>query len=106
MKTLNEILDNINKAVERYETCKLGLVQEQAEIARDLAVNLYWLVEHRKIAHEAWLSVYFNSKASSGAAKEREADTSVKELYAIRHISTSATKVLEMLRSTISVNKQ
>jgi hypothetical protein len=106
MRDLNQILTKINEAIERYEHCKLGLVQDQAEIARDLSVNLHWLTDHRKQAHEAWLSVYLNSKASSSAAKEREADIKVGELYAIRHITTSANKVLDMIRSTISVNKQ
>lgn len=106
MKDLNEILSNINKAIERYENCKLGLVHEQAEIARDLSVNLHLLTAHRKQAHEDWLSVYMNSKANSSAAKEREADIKVGELYMIRHITTSANKVLDMLRSTISINKQ
>lgn len=105
MKDLNEILTNIDNAVSRYENCKLGLVQDQAEIARDLSVNLHWLTDHRKQAHEAWLSVYLNSKASSSAAKEREADIKVGELYAIRHITTSANKVLEVIRTTVSVNK-
>ena len=106
MKDLNEILANIDNAVSRYEHCKLGLVQDQAEIARDLSVNLHWLTDHRKQAHEAWLSVYLNSKASSSAAKEREADIKVGELYAIRHITTSASKVLDLMRTTISINKQ
>jgi hypothetical protein len=106
MRDLNEILTNIDDAVARYENCKLGLVQDQAEIARDLSVNLHWLTSHRKQVHEAWLSVYLSSKASSSAAKEREADIKVGELYAIRHITTSANKVLDMIRSTISVNKQ
>lgn len=106
MKDLNEILANIETAIERYENCKLGLVHEQAEIARDLSVNLHYLTAHRKQAHEDWLSVYMNSKATSSAAKEREADIKVGELYMIRHITTSANKVLDILRSTISINKQ
>ena len=105
MRDINEILSKIDDAVERYETCKLGLVQEQAEIARDLSVNLYWLTPHRIEAHEAWLSVYLNSKAPSSAAKEREADIKVGELYTIRQTTTIANKVLDILRSTIGVNK-
>lgn len=105
MKDLNEILQKINDSVERYENQKLGLVHDQSEILRDLSANLYFLTEHRIQFNREWLSVYFNSKAPSVSAKEREADFTVPHLYKIRHIMRSAEKVLDSLRSTISTNK-
>lgn len=106
MKDLETILTNINKAVERYETQKLGLVHDQSEILRDLSTNLFFLTEHRVHYNREWMSVYFNSKAGSDAGKTREADFTVPHLYKIRHIMRSAEKVLDSMRSTISINKQ
>ena len=105
MKPLNEVLSEINKAIEQYEVCRLNQTQHQGEILRALSVNLHWLAEHRIEAHEKWLSVYFKSTGTSSAAKEREADSVVRELYQIRRMMDSASKVMDSLRSTISINK-
>lgn len=105
MKPLNEILDNINKAVANYETKQLSLTHEQSEILRDLSVNLHWLAEHKIEANKNWNWAYFNSKEKSATAKEREADFKVPELYTVRQILSSASKVLDSIRSTISANK-
>jgi hypothetical protein len=104
MKSLNEILEAINKNVEEYETKDLGLTHDHSKILRDLSSNLYFLTEYRIKAHEEWLGVYFEISGSN-AAKEKEADYKVPELYRIRHFMTSGFKVLESMRSTISANK-
>lgn len=106
MKPLEEILQKINDSVERYESQKLGLVHDQSEILRNLSTNLYFLTEHRIHYNKEWLSVYFQSKGTSDAARQREADFAVQHLYKIRHLMRSAEKVLDSLRSTISTNKQ
>jgi hypothetical protein len=105
LKPLEDILNNINQAIERYETCKLGLVHDQSEIARTISANLHWLTEWRVYYHAEWMSVYFETSGTN-ASKEREADYRVPELYKIRQFMTSGSKVLDSLRSTISVNKQ
>ena len=105
MKDLTEILEAINNSVDRYENCKLSFTQDQSEILRDLTTNLFWLAEHRVKFNEDWMSVYFASKATSSAAKEREADFKVPELYKIRHFMTSGNKVLDSMRTTISASK-
>lgn len=105
MKPLAEILYRIDLANERYSVCKLGDTHTQSEILRDLSTALYDLTPHRVQANENWMSFYFNSKGKSNAEKEREADNRVPELYKIRHFVTSATKVLDSLRTSISANK-
>jgi len=106
MKDLTTILENINSAVERFETQKLSLTIDQSEILRDLSVNLHWLAEHKIEANKKWNWAYFNSKEKSAAGKERQADFEVPEMYKIRQILASGIKVLESIRSTMSANKQ
>jgi hypothetical protein len=105
MKDLEIILDNINKAVERYEVCKLSLTADQSDILRILSTNLHYLTEKRIEAQQEWLSVYFSSKAGSMGAKEKEADFRVPQLYQIRRFMDSGNKVMDSVRSTISANK-
>jgi len=103
---LYTILDNINKAVEEYNVLQLNLVRDQSEILRGLTTNLYFLEKYRIEAYETWQSVYFQSKGTSGAAKEREADFKVPELYKIRRITEGGYKVVDSIRSTISIYKK
>ena len=106
MKNIKDILTEINEAIDDYHTLKLSLVADQSEILRKLSCNIAFLEEHRIEANEKWQSVYFNSTAKTNAQKEREADFKVPELYKIRRIMTGAVKVLDSVRSTISVYKQ
>lgn len=103
---LYTILDNIDKWIENYHNLKLVLVKDQSEILRGLTTNLYFLEKYRIEAYETWQSVYFQSKGTSGAAKEREADFKVPELYKIRRITEGGYKVVDSIRSTISIYKK
>lgn len=105
MKDLLTILNDINTLIDDYHNMQLKLVKHQSEILRRLTSNLYFMEKHRIEAHEKWQSMYFQSKGTSGAAKEREADFKVPELYQIRRIMTGGYKVVESLRSTISIYK-
>ena len=105
MKDLKEILARLDGAIEKFETCKLSLTQDQSEILRDISTSLYFLSHHKVKYHEDWMSVYFASKAGSATAKEKEADMKVPELYLIRQFTTSGSKVLDSMRTTISANK-
>ena len=105
MKQLNEICQNINKAVEDYETCKLGDIHTQSNIGRALAVNLKYLSDYKVEYHERHNQAFIESGEKSDKKKEMEADIQVPELYKIRQIQRSAEKVLEVIRSTISANK-
>lgn len=100
------ILNQINKHIEDYHSLQLNLVKDQSEILRGLTTNLYFLEKFRIEAYENWQSVYFQSKGTSGAAKQREADLKVPELYKIRRIMEGGYKVVDSIRSTISIYKK
>jgi hypothetical protein len=105
MKDLNEILQNIDVCIEELDLKKVGFIHERTEILDRLSNNYYWLTGHRDKAHKDWMSFYFNSKGNSSAAKEREADMKVPELYTIRHFMASTKLVIDSLRTSISANK-
>lgn len=106
MSDLTEILATIRKGVDQYEDLKLEDTEQQSDILRTLTCNLFYLEAHRVKAHNDWHTFYFESKAVSNAAKEREADLEIKELYMIRRIMTSGYKVVDAIRSTISIHKK
>lgn len=104
MKDLNEILSDISKCIDDLEVKKIGFIQERTEILERLSFNYYWLTEHRDKAHKDWMSIYFQASGSN-AAKEKEADNEVPELYTIRHFMSSTKLVIDSLRTSISANK-
>lgn len=104
MKPLTEILSNINSVKDKYELCKLSLTADQSSILRDLSTALFDLTHYKIQAHIDWLTAY-NEHKGSNPAKERYADTTVPEMYMIRQIMTSANKVFDSVRSTLSANK-
>lgn len=106
MKPLHEILEQIDEAVDTYHTLQLKMVLEQSEILRKLTTGLYFLEQHRVEAKEKWNSTYFQSQGKTNAAKEREADIKCPEIYQIRRIMTGGYKVVDSIRSTISVNRK
>jgi hypothetical protein len=106
MKTLNEISENLIKAIERYEQLPLDDVNELSEILRVLDVNLAYLVFVRDEYYKAFQSVYFNSKGTSSAAKERESEMKVPELDLVRKILRHYSDVQGSIRSQISLRKK
>lgn len=105
MKDIKSILDKINQSNDAYDVCKIGDTHTQSEILRSLSTALHDLAGHRIKAHEDWMSAWFNSKGKSEAAREREADFKVPELYMIRQFMQSGNKILDSLRTSISANK-
>ena len=105
MKPLNEILGEIDACIDRLDTLKLNLTHDRTEMLDKLSINYYHLTSHRTKFNEDWMSVYFNSKATSSAAKEREADMRVPELYITRHFMSSTKLVIDSLRTSISATK-
>jgi len=105
MNNLEDILTELNTAVDNYHNQKLSLPSDQAEILRTISCNLYYLEAHRIDAHENWQREYFKATGSN-AAKERWADNQVQELYKIRRIMTGAKIVADAVRSTLSQAKR
>lgn len=106
MKELTAILTDIDMFIDAYHDMKLTLVKDQSEILRGLTTNLYFLEAHRIDAYETWQSRYFESKGGSAAAKQRDADFKVPELYRIRRTMEGGYKVVDSIRSTISIYKK
>ena len=102
---MEQILKQISDCIERLDTLQLGFTHERSEMLDKLSINYFRLTEHRDKAHKDWMSYYFNSKANSSAAKEREADMKVPELYTLRHLQAATKLVIDSLRTSISANK-
>ena len=102
---LEEVLDNLKSAVERYQNVPLIEVMELSEILRDLGCNLSYLVQLRKEYYLDFQSVVFNSKASSTSAKIKEAEMRVPELDEVRKILHHYSELQKDLRSQISLWK-
>lgn len=106
MKPLNEITDNLIAAVDRYEKLPLDDVMELSEILRTFDVNLSYLVIVRDEFYKKFQSVYFNSKATSSAAKTKEAEMLVSELDFIRKVLKHYGDTQTSIRSQISLRKK
>jgi len=106
MKQLEEILLIINEQIDAYQTLQLKQVSEQSEILKKLSTALAQLEVHRADYYDQWLNVYFMCKHNSDAARCKWADNEVKELHRIRKIMRGGYKVVESIRSTISVGKK
>ena len=102
---MNNILEEINKAIDEYKNLDLFDYHQLSEILRTLTSNLFFLEAYRKDANEEWLKVYFETDGTN-AFRERIADNQVKELYMLRRLMTSAYKIVDALRSQISIYKK
>jgi hypothetical protein len=102
---MEEVLDRINKAVDEYNNLNLFDYHQLSEILRTLTANLFYLEKYRKEAHEEWLDVYKETEGTN-ANKERVADDKVRALYLLRRIMTSSYKIIDAIRSQISIYKK
>ena len=105
MRELTEILERIQRARDYYDQCKLGLPADQSEVLRALSVSYSELADYRVEYHNAWLDAY-NEAQGTNAAKEREADNKVRELYLCRQIMATTKELISSIRSTLSTAKQ
>lgn len=103
---LQEILNNLNKAVERYENVPLIDTNELSEILRILGVNLSYMVQLRNEYYTKFQSVYFNSTAKTEAGKGRESEYKVSELDLIRKVLRHYSALQQDIRTQISLHKQ
>jgi predicted outer membrane protein len=101
-KELEAILDDLKTAGDTYDAMYLKDVDSLSTVLRMIMSANFYLVEYRVEAHERWLDVY-NETSGTNAAKTRVADTEVKELYQIRHISRISEKVADSIRSQIGI---
>ena len=101
--SLEEVLSNLRDANDRYNNLPLlNEVEPLCYILRDLGCNLTALVEIRKEYYLKFQSIIYNSKASSNAAKTKEAEFRVPELDHIRKVLAQFTELRKDVRSQIS----
>ena len=105
MYSLNEVLENLSDVVERYQNVPLIETESLSEILRDLGCNLSYLVQLRKEYYIKFQSVYFNSQATTNAAREREAEMKVPELDEVRKILRHYSDLQSDIRTQISLWK-
>lgn len=105
MRELDQILENINLAVEKYEAKGLGLISDQCDTAKDLSVNLFFLTEHKIDSFYKWNKAFHESNHKSDQKKEAEAHNQHPEYIKICQIQKAGENVLQILRTTISANK-
>lgn len=102
---MNKILAKIRASVTQYEKVDMKLLVVQADILRELTCNLFYIEAYRTKAHEDWTESYHES-VGSNAAKAREADKAIPELYLLRRVMESGYRVCDAIRSTIGVYKK
>lgn len=105
MKTLEEVNKNLQLAVDQYNDLPLIETNTLSEVLRVLGVNLAHMTIFRNEYYSKWQSVYFNSQAKTDAAKGREADQKVEELYHIRQIMKYYDNLRQDIRTQISLHK-
>jgi hypothetical protein len=106
MKELEEIKNNLISAIDTYESLELDDVMQLSSILRILDVNLCHLVIVRDEYYKKFQSIYFNSKATSSAAKTKEAEMLVPELDLVRKILRHFSDTQGSIRSQISLRKK
>jgi len=96
-----EILNKISSIIETYES---GLFRDLHVMHRELTCNMYYLSMEQVKAHQKWNKTYYNSTESTNAAKERECDKKVPELYMCRKIMETAKSVSIAMTLEIKLN--
>ena len=102
---LEEVLENLNDVVERYQNVPLIEVLTLSEILRDLGCNLSYLVILRKHYYNEFQVAFYNSDGSSQSAKTKHAEKQVPELDEIRKILRHYGELQRDLRTKISLYK-
>jgi len=109
VKKLNiddEILENLNKAVDKYSKADLFEVHKLSEVLREIGCNLAYLTALRTEYAAKYSSVRFQSTGTSEQAKTREANEKVPELDMIRKILRHYGELQSDLRTQISLYKK
>jgi hypothetical protein len=98
---MDKILEKITSIIETYES---GAFKDLQVMHRELTCNLYYLSQEQVKAHQEWNRQYHLSKEATNAAKERECDKLVPELYLCRKIMETAKGVSIAMGYEIKMN--
>jgi hypothetical protein len=98
---VDKTLDKITSIIETYES---GAFKDLHVMHRELTCNMFYLSQEQVKAHQKWNATYYNSKEKTNAAKERECDKLVPELYLCRKIMETAKGVSIAMGYEIKMN--
>ena len=98
---MEEILTKISDIIQTYES---GAFKDLHVMHRELTCNMYYLSKEQVKAHQQWNKTYYESKENTNAAKERECDKLVPELYLCRKIMETAKGVSIAMGYEIKMN--
>jgi len=98
---VDKILEKISSIIETYES---GSFKDLHVMHRELTANMFYLSQEQVKAHQEWNATYYNSKEKTNAAKERECDKLVPELYLCRKIMETAKGVSIAMGYEIKLN--
>lgn len=98
---MEDILNKITSIIETYES---GAFKDLHVMHRELTCNMYYLSQEQVKAHQNWNKQYYLSKESTNAAKERECDKLVPELYLCRKIMETAKGVSIAMSIEVKIN--
>lgn len=98
---MEEILTKISDIIEVYES---GSYKDLYGMHRELTCNMFFLSKEQVKAHQEWNRIYYLSKETTNAAKEREADKLAPELYLCRKILESAKGVSIAMTFELKMN--
>tara|TARA_R110002012_G_scaffold219820_2_gene391304 strand:- start:399 stop:695 length:297 start_codon:yes stop_codon:yes gene_type:complete len=98
---MDKILETISAIIETYEG---GHYKDLHGMHRALVCNMYYLSQKQVEYHQKWNEQYYKSEEKSNAAKERECDKNVPELYLCRKIMETAKGVSIAMSLEIKMN--
>ena len=99
---MTEILTKITDIIETYES---GAFKDLHVMHRELTCQMFKLSLEQVKAHQEWNKTYYLSKEGlSNAAKERECDKLVPELYMCRKVMETAKGVSIAMGYEIKMN--
>jgi hypothetical protein len=98
---MEEILNKITSLIETYES---GAYKDLYLMHRELTCNMFYLSKEQVDAHQKWNRHYYNSKEKTNAAKERDCDREVPELYLCRKIMETAKGVAIAMGYELKMN--
>jgi len=101
---MEKILNDISNTIETYESGAWQSVENLRVMLRELSSNYYFLTRHNIEAFQDWNSVVHNFKGSISAGQSL-ADVQVPELRLTRKILTATSKVIDAMRSELSIIK-
>jgi len=101
---MTEILNKISQIITKYDGGEWESLENLRILLRELSSNYYYLTKHNIEYAQAWNMQVYNFKGSNAAA-QTFADLKVPELRITRKILMAADRVINSIRSEISIIK-